>query len=433
MLGLAGPIMLANLGQPLMGMVDTALSGHLADPALIGAVGVGALLLSYLFWGFGFLRLATGGYTAQARGAGDAPEIRAVLARALLLALALAALVLLLQAPAARLGLALIGASAAVSEGAALYFGIRVWAAPASLSLYCLHGWLLGMQDARAVMLLTLGLHGLNAGLSCLFVLAFDWGLAGVAAGSLAAEYLAAALGLVLVRRHWRAHPARLGLARLLDRGKLRGLFAANVNLMIRTFALLTGSALFASIGAQLGDRVLAANQLLLQLVTLTSYAIDAFADASEALVGHAKGARDRLLATRTIRAAMELGLLGALAFAVVFALFGGAVLGLFTGHQRVVEEALRYLPWMIALPVGSIWCYVLDGVFIGVTRTATLRNAMLVSLALFWAAQALLVPLWANHGLWAAFLVFFLARGVTLGLALPALLRGIQPAAAAR
>jgi len=423
---LAGPFVLANLGQPIMGIVDTVLSGHLDDPALIGAVGVGSLLLSYLFWVFGFLRLATGGYTAQARGAGDSAEVRAVLARSLLLAFALAALVLLVQGPVSRFGIDVIGASEDVSAGAALYFGIRIWAAPASLALYCLHGWLLGMRDARSVMVLTLSLHGLNAGFSCLFVLGLDYGLAGVAAGTLVAEYLAAGLGCLLILAHLRRHRARIGLDRLLDPSKLTGLFAANLNLMVRTFALMTGTAIFTSAGAALGDRILAANQLLLQLVALTSYAIDAFADSAEALVGAAKGSGSRRRAGRMIRASMELGVVAALGFALVFLLLGGEILGLFTKHEAVVLEAVRFLPWVSSLPLVSVWCYVLDGVFVGTTRTAALRNAMLASLALFWAAEALLVPIWANHGLWAAFLLFFSARGVSLSFALPHLLRGI-------
>lgn len=425
---LAAPIILANLGQPLMGMVDTALSGHLEDPALIGSVSVGALIFSFLFWGFGFLRLATGGFTAAARGARDDIEIRAVFGRALLLAWVLAFCVLLLQAPVERLALALIGASEAVTAGAATYFSIRIWAAPATLAFYCMHGWLLGMQDTRSVMVLTLSLQGLNAGLSCFLVLVLDWGIVGVAAGTLAAEYLAAGIGFLLVRRHWKRHPARVPRALLLDPAKLKAMLAVNLDLMIRTFALLTGIGLFTSASAQFGDRTLAANNLLQQLFALVVFALDGFADASEALVGYAKGARDRLRAALTIKAALQMAGLVALGAALVYLVIGSPILEIFTKHEAVVAEARAYLHYVIMAPLIGVWCFVFDGTFIGALRTAAIRNAMLASLAFFWAAQALLVPLWGNDGLWIAFLLFFAARGITLAIALPRLLNSIGP-----
>ncbi len=425
---LAAPIILANLGQPLMGIVDTALSGHLADPALIGSVSVGALIFSFLFWGFGFLRLATGGYTAQARGAGDDVEIRAVLGRAYLLALLLAALLLIVQAPVEALALELIAASEAVNRGASIYFSVRIWAAPATLSFYCMHGWLLGMQDTRSVMVLTLSLQGLNAAISCFLVLVLDWGIFGVAAGTLVAEYLAAGIGLLLIASHLRRHPARVGRRRLLDLAKLKDLVAVNLNLMIRSYALLVGIGLFTSVSAQFGDRTLAANNLLQQLYALVVYGLDGFADASEALVGHAKGARDRLRASRTIRAALQMAALVALGASLAYLVLGAPLLELFTKHEAVVAEARDYLVYLVLVPAAGFWCFVLDGVFIGAMRTAAIRNAMLVSLALFWLAQALLVPTWGNDGLWLAFLLFFLSRGATLAAALPRLLDAIGP-----
>ncbi len=425
---LAAPIILANLGQPLMGMVDTALSGHLADPALIGSVSVGALIFSFLFWGFGFLRLATGGFTAAARGAQDDREIRAVLGRSLLLAWFLACLVLLLQIPVESLALSLIAASESVSSGASLYFSIRIWAAPATLSFYCLHGWLLGMQDTRSVMVLTLTLQGLNAAFSCCLVLVLDWGIEGVATGTLIAEYLAAGIGILLVRRHLRRHPAEVPRALLLDPEKLKSLIAVNANLLVRTFALLGGIGIFTSVSAQFGDRTLAANNLLQQLVVLVSYALDGFADASEAMVGYAKGARDRLRAQRVIKAALQMASLISVAASLIFLVLGGLLLEILTKHDAVIDEAHAYLHYAILLPVIGVWCFVFDGAFIGAMRTVAIRNAMLASLAFFWLVQAILVPLWGNDGLWIAFLLFFAARGATLALALPRLLDAIGP-----
>ncbi|MBC6404513.1 MAG: MATE family efflux transporter [Rhodospirillales bacterium] len=427
---MAGPIILANLGQPLMGMVDTTLSGHLEDPALIGSVAVGALIFSFLFWSFSFLRQATGGLTAQARGAADWTEVRAVLWRALLFALVLGVLLWALQDPAEWLALTLIGASQTVTEGAALYFSLRIWSAPATLTFYCLHGWLLGMQDTRSVMLLTLSLQGLNAGFSCLFVLVCDWGLAGVAVGTLLAEYLAVGLGWLLVRRHLQRHPAGPSATGLLEGRKLRALVLVNANLMVRTFALLFGIGIFTGTAAQFGDRTLAANNLLQQLFSLVAFALDGFADAAEAMVGYAKGVRNRLLASRTIVAALQMAALFSLPFSLTYGLFGAEILHLFTKHDEVAVTAETYLVWVIVLPLAGVWAFVFDGTFIGAMRTAALRNAMLVSLASFWGLQSLLVPLWGNHGLWLAFVGFILMRGIALAVALPRLLNAIDPRA---
>lgn len=425
---LAAPIILANLGQPLMGIVDTALSGHLPDPALIGSVSVGALIFSFLFWGFGFLRLATGGYTAQARGRNDDVEIRAVLGRALLLAGLLALLLLAIQSPVERLALELIAASDAVNRGAETYFSIRIWAAPASLAFYCMHGWLLGMQDTRSVLVLTLAQQLLNTGFSLFLVMALDMGIAGIATGTLIAEYLAAGVGLLLIARHLRRHPARLPRSTLLDAAKLKELIAVNANLMIRSYALLFSIGVFTSSSAQFGDKTLAANNLLQQLYALLVYGLDGFADASEALVGHAKGAKNRARASRTIAAALQMAALVALGGSLVYLAVGEQLLGIFTDHETVIAEAERYMIYLVLAPLVGFWCFVFDGVFIGAMRTTAIRNAMLASLAVFWAAQALLVPLWGNDGLWIAFLLFFAARGATLALATPRLLDAIGP-----
>ncbi|MEO1192648.1 MAG: MATE family efflux transporter, partial [Pseudomonadota bacterium] len=361
--------------------------------------------------------------------AGDGGEIRAVLARALLIAGGLAALLLLFQGPLKSLGFHLVAASPAVSGPAEDYIAIRIWSAPATLSIYCLHGWLLGMQDARGVLILTLALQGLNALLSVWFVLGFGWGVSGIAGGTLLAEYLAVGVGLLLLRRHLRAEPGRLERRSVFDLAKFKALIGVSSNLMIRTLAVLTGMGLFTRVSAQLGDLTLSANQLLQQLTILLAYALDGFADAAEALVGHAQGARQRQRAQRMVLACLQLAGLAALAFTLAYALVGMEIIALFTKHPEVVAEAAPYIIWLIAMPLVSVWCYVLDGVFLGALRTAAIRNAMLASLAFFWMAQALLVPLWGNHGLWLALLLFFAARGITLGIALPNLLRAIKPA----
>jgi len=427
-LQLAWPIMLANIGEPLKGTVDTVLVGYLPNPILIGAVAVGALIFSFLFWCFGFLRLGTGGFTAQARGRDDKVEIKAVLFRALLLAMLLALPLLLLQAPLAWLAFDLMDASQEVTAAAGIYYDIRIWSAPAILSFYCMHGWLLGMQDTRSVMVLTLTVHCLNAGLSSLFVLAFDWGMAGVAAGTVAADYLALLVGAALLYRHLRGNRAAVSLSRLLDKHRLLALFKANRDLFLRTLALMTALGLFTRVGAQLGDAVLSANQLLQQLILLMAYALDAFADASEAQVGRAVGQGRRREAKQAIVSACRLGLAASLLFGLIYWLFGGAILGLFTRHDQIVALALDYLPYLAVLPVIGVWAYIFDGVFTGATRTAEMRNSMILSLAGYWLLLELLVPPFGNDGLWIAILSWLALRGISLALLLPRVLAAAEP-----
>jgi len=425
---LSGPIILSNVSIPLMGAVDTGVMGHLPDPAYIGAVALAATVFNFVYWSLGFLRMGTTGFAAQAHGAGSALEVRAALFRPLLIAGAIGVLLILLQAPVGRLAFWLLGGSADVTRLAERYYAIRIWSAPAAFANYVLSGWLLGMQRARATMALQVALNAINAALAILFVVGFGWGIEGVASATLTAEWVSVLIGL------WLAHAplgeyrggGRLTLDYLLDRTALAALFRVNGNIFLRTLGLVFAFSYFTRLGARMGDLTLAANSVLMQFQSFTSYGLDGFANAASAFVGSAVGARDAAEFRQAVRAT-TIWAAGLAAFAaLVYLALGHELIALMTNLESVRHEAARYLPWMIASPLVSFWCFQLDGIFLGATRTAEMRNAMVLSVACFVVATLLFIPLWANDGLWLALVLFLGARGLALGAYYPRLARGV-------
>ncbi|HVG82164.1 MAG TPA: MATE family efflux transporter [Methylomirabilota bacterium] len=413
---LAGPIIFSNVTVPLLGAVDTAVVGHLPDPALIGGVAIGATIFTFTYWAFGFLRMGTTGFVAQAFGAGDESELKAVVLRALLLALGIGALIVALQWPILKLSLWLFGASTAVEAYAATYFAVRIWGAPAALINYAVLGWLLGVQNARLAFLTQLFMNGLNMALAVLFVMGFGWGIQGVAAATLIAEIAGAALGLWLLWGSVRRRGGGWPWARLNAPGRMAALLKVNLDILIRTLCLMFAFAYFTAKSAGMGDAVLAANAILQHLQAIMAYGLDGFAHAAEMLVGAAIGARDRAGLRAAVRTAAVWGFATAVLFAALYAVAGTVILGLFTEHEAVRAAARDFLPWAIASPFLSVWPFLLDGVFIGATRTAEMRNGMVIALALYLGAASLFIPAWGNHGLWAAFFLFMVARAATLG-----------------
>ena len=424
---LAGPIIVSNLSTPLLGAVDTAVMGHLPDAAYLGAVAVGSVIFSFLYWGFGFLRMGTTGFTAQAHGAADRDELRACLGRPLILACLIGALLIALQWPIGAVAFALMDASAQVESLAGTYFAVRIWSAPFALVNYAVLGWLLGTQRARHALMLQVALNGINIGLDLLFVVGMGYTIAGVAAASLIAEIVAAGLGLGLCVHLLRRTGGTWSRARLLDRASLIRLFRVNRDIFVRTLSLIFAFAYFTAKGAEFGETTLAANAILMQLQNVLSYGLDGFAHATETLVGSAFGARNRTAFRAAVRTATIWAGGVALLFAAVLALGGPAILSLFTDIPEVRERALTYLPWMIASPFVSIWAFQLDGVFIGATQTRAMRNAMLACVAFYVAAVWLLTPALGNHGLWLALMLFLGARGASLATAYPALERRLR------
>ena len=430
-LTLAVPIVLANLTQPILGAVDTAVAGHLEDASYLGGVALGGLFFSFVFWGFGFLRMGTTGLVAQAWGAHDHTSLRDNLVRALLLALAIGAAVLLLQMPLIDYALGVIGGSAAVQHQAQVYCHARIWAAPLALANYVVLGWLLGTQRVRLALATQVFINSVNIVAVLVYVYAFHWGIAGIGAATATADALGFVLGAALL---WHLRPrgvVPLQRAALFHGAALKRLFALNRDIFLRTLCVIGSFGWFAHLGARQGDTVLAANALLLNFQTFMAYGLDGFAHAAEALVGAAIGARDRHAFRQAVKVTMFWSALGALGFALVYWSTGNWIIERLTDQAAVRATAEAYLPWAALSPVISVWGFLLDGVFIGATRTRELMVSMAISLAVFLAASWAFMPVQGNQGLWAALLVFMAVRGATLMRLLPRIVESIPAASA--
>lgn len=422
-LNIAIPIVISNATVPILGAVDTGVVGQMGLAAPIGAVGIGAIIISSLYWFFGFLRMGTTGLTSQALGAGRQGEVVAILSRTVLAGAIGGLLILLLQAPLFWAAFQLSPASPEVEEMARAYLGIRVWSAPAAISIYGATGWLIAQERTRGVLVLQLWMNGLNIVLDLWFVLGLGWGVEGVAFATFLAEWTGLALALWLCRDAFRT-PAWRDVARVFDAERLMRMLTVNADIMIRSALLMSVFVSFLFVGARFGDATLAANQVLLQFIEITAYALDGFAFAVETLVGQAIGAASVARLRRSIWIATVWSLVGTVLLTVVFVSAGPAIVDLMAKAPEVQAEARAYLPWMVVVPLLGIASWILDGIFIGATRTADMRNMAAVSTAIYAVAAVLMVPVWGNHGLWAAFLISFVARGVTLALRYPALER---------
>ncbi|WP_420003179.1 MATE family efflux transporter [Arenibacterium sp. LLYu02] len=420
-LKIALPIVLSNATVPILGAVDTGVVGQLGEAAPIGAVGVGAVILSTIYWVFGFLRMGTTGLAAQARGAGDEAETGALLMRGLILAGGAGLFFILAQALVFWGAFALAPASAEVEGLARQYLEIRIWGAPATIALYAVTGWLIAMEKTRSVFLLQIWMNGLNILLDLWFVLGLGWGIEGVAIATLIAEWSGLALGL------WFCGAAFAGdqwhdWARIFDRARLKRMMAVNGDIMVRSVLLTVSFTTFLFIGAKFGDVTLAANQVLLQFIEITAFALDGFAFSAEALVGGAVGARDPQALRRAVVVSGQWCFGFSLALAVGFWLGGGALIDLMAKAPEVQAAARHYLIWVLLLPVVSMATYMLDGIYIGATWTRDMRIAMMQAVAVYAVSLGILVPAMGNHGLWLALVVLNLARAVTLGRRYPRL-----------
>jgi multidrug resistance protein, MATE family len=423
---LATPVILSNVTVPLMGAVDTAVVGRLPEPWHIGAVAVGAMVFNFVYWGFAFLRMGTTGLTAQARGAGDLDEVRSNLARPMLIALAAGLALIALQWPIAALALALVEASAEVERLAAVYIAVRIWAAPAALANYALLGWFIGLGDTRAGFLMQVVANLANIALSILFVLGFEWGVAGVAAATLIAEWTGVLFGLAIARAKLARAGGRLRRESVFDAGRLRRLFALNRDIFLRTLCLIFAFAFFTAQGAKAGDVTLAANAVLMNFLHVMAFGLDGFAFAAEALVGAAMGARDPAALRRAVKTTTLWAAVCALAFAAAYAAAGAAAIGLLTTLPEVREAARALLPWAILAPLIGVWSFQLDGIFIGATRSADMRNGAALALLVYLAAWAALTPAPGKNKFWLAFLAFYAARAITLAVRYPALEKSV-------
>ncbi|MDZ4094766.1 MAG: MATE family efflux transporter [Paracoccaceae bacterium] len=418
-LKIALPIVFSNATVPLLGAVDTGVVGQLGLAAPIGAVGLGAVVLASVYWIFGFLRMGTSGLAAQAHGAGDEAERAAILFRALLIGAAAGLCFVVLQVPLIWGALRLAPGSAEVEAMARQYLGLRIWGAPATIALYAVTGWLIALERTRAVLVLQLWMNGLNIGLDLWFVLGLGWGIRGVAGATLIAEWSGLCLGLWLCRAVFGV-VFRAAWARVADAGALRRMGSVNGAIMVRSVLLQGSFTTFLFLGAGFGDVTLAANQVLLQFLEITAYALDGFAFAAEALVGQAVGARSRAGVRRSSVIVGQWGAGGALLLALVFGVAGAGIIDLMATAPDVRLEARNFLPWLIAAPLIGVASWMFDGIFIGATQTREMRRTMFVSVMVYGAALFLLVPAFGNHGLWAALMVLNATRGITMAQAYP-------------
>src|SRR6056297_633021 len=426
-LNIALPIVLANITVPILGAVDTGVVGQLGQAAPIGAVGIGAVILSAVYWVFGFLRMGTTGLTSQAHGAGRHGEVAALLTRALMIALVGGVLVIALQVPLFAGAFLLAPASEQVESLAQDYMSIRVFSAPAIIALYGVTGWLIALERTRAVLLVQLVMNTVNIVLDLWFVLGLGWGVEGGALATFIAEWGGLALGLWLCRDAFKV-PAWRDWPRVFDPPALKRMAQVNTDILLRSLMLQGIFVSFLFLGADFGDVTLAANQVLLQFLQITAYALDGFAFAAEALVGYAMGRHAPGQLRRAAVVSTQWGLISVIILAAGFATLGPWIIDTMAKVPAVQSAARTYLPWMVAAPVLGLASYMLDGIFIGATRTRDMRNMMALSLATYAAAVILLVPWMGNHGLWAALLISFIARAVTLAARYPALERAAQP-----
>ncbi|HVJ20070.1 MAG TPA: MATE family efflux transporter [Polyangiaceae bacterium] len=428
LLRMAWPFILANATAPLLGLADTAVIGNTGTVLDLGGIALGALIFNFLFWSFGFLRMGTTGFVAQAAGNGDEAEVRAVLGRALLLGGFLGLALIALAGPLDGLFMELFHGSPDVERVASSYVQVRIWSAPAYLAGQALRGCLIGLGHSRGLLLLELALNTLNVLLDLLFAGVLGWGAVGVGIGTALAEWLALVYAFVIVvqRLRQRRNDSQpfWSWARIGQRSALREMLRANGDIMLRTLLLVFGFAWFNDQSARFGDTLLAANHVLLQFISFSAFFLDGFAYVAETLVGNAVGARRRADFDRAVQRTSEVAALSAVGLAAALAFGGSFAIALLTDLEPVRAAARVHLPFAAGYVLVAVAAFQLDGVFIGATRTRAMRNAAVLSTGWFVVATHFLAR--DSAGLWLAFLTFAVARAAALGLYYPSLRRSI-------
>ena len=415
---IAAPMILSNISVPLLGMVDTGVTGHLESSAYLGAVAIGGTIFTFLYMGMNFLRMGTTGIAAQSYGAGDNDGLRVSLGQALIVSLAIAVAILVLQIPIGRIALNLLGGDAETQQHAATYFSVRVWSAPGTLANFALVGWFLGLQNARVPLFIFLTINITNIVLDLVFVVGLGMKVDGVALASVIAEYSGLLVGGAFAVDALRSHAGHWPIARLTNLSAYKAFFSVNANLFVRTMALLFAFGFITAQGARLGPVILAANAVLMNFQHLTALGLDGLAHAAEAMVGKAVGQKDDESLRHTVRLTLKWSLIFAVGFTLVYVVTGPLIVRALTDLQGVRETAMAYLPWLIASPLISVWCFLYDGVYVGMTRAREMRNIMLISTFVVFLPTWYITQPFGNHGLWFSLLVFLASRGIGMHLA---------------
>lgn len=412
-LALALPNIISNITVPLLGLVDMAIVGHLGDDSLIGGIAIGTAVFNFIYWNFAFLRMGASGCTAQAYGARNFTEIATVFVRALILALVAALLLVVFRRPVGHAVFLLMDGTPHTMSYAADYFYARIWAAPATISMFAFHGWYIGMQNSRFPMYISIGINVVNLIFCLWFALGLGWGIVGVAWGTVVAQYSGLVLSIILWSLYYRRFLRYIRIRECLKLDALLAFFKINRDIFLRTACIVIVYTFFTSASSGMGDTMLAVNTLLMQLFTLFSYLMDGFAYAGESLAGRYTGARNEKALNRCVRLLLLWGGVVALLYTGIYACEWEAVLSLFTESSAILSEAGDYVGWLIIIPLVAFIPFTIDGILIGATRTAVMRDSVFLSTALFFAVYYGFRSVIGNNALWAAFLLFLIARGI--------------------
>lgn len=418
-LKLAGPSILANVTVPLVGMVDVAIAGRLGDAASIGGIAVATMLFDLLYWNMGFLRVGTGGFAAQAYGRRDFNNAVRVLVQAVGTALVAAMVIWAIQYIYLEAAFLIVDCSAETEQLARKYFYIRIWAAPATLSLFAFKGWFIGMQNTISPMIVDVTVNIMNLLLSILFAIGFGMGISGIALGTLLAQYTGLIISITLMYAYYRKLFKYINLKASLKLREMKKFFVLNGNLFLRSTSLLLIYSGFTSIAAKYGDNLLAVSTIMMKLMLLYSYFIDGFAYAGEAVTGRAIGARDPRSLKRAIKVLFYWTIGIAAVSTLVYGFAGEALFGVMTNNPQVISAAHEYLPWLLAVPIFSCIAFILDGIFIGATASAAIRNSTMVSALVFFLTYYLLASTLSLQALYVAYIAHLIVRTIMMSTSL--------------
>lgn len=413
-LKIALPAIVSNITVPLLGLVDTGIAGHLGDAAYIGAIALGGVIFSVIYWPFCFLRMGTSGLTAQDYGAQRRREVSLTLYRACLLGAAIGLALIALQWPVCEVAQRLMDIAPQMASHVRTYFYICIWGAPATFLLYALNGWFVGMQNSRIPMVVAIVQNTANIPLSLLLVFGCGMKIAGVALGTVLAQYVGLLTALLMLRRSFGRYLISVKLREIVQRQALMRFLSVNRDIMMRMLCIMAVTVWFNIVGSRQGELVLAANAMLFQLFYLFSFFFDGFANAAEAICGKCKGAHDAEGFAFAVKRIFFCGLVLVVAFTAVYVVAEDLILNTLSGNVRVVDTARDYYHWLLLVPVCGIMSFVWDGVFIGATATRSLLLSMVVGTVGFFTGYLLLFPSFGNDGLWLSFLIYLLGRGIS-------------------
>ena len=410
---LAIPNIITNITVPLLGMIDMAVAGRLGSAVFIGAIALGANIFNMIYWNFGFLRMSTSGFAAQAYGARDMAEAMNVFIRSLMIGLGIGVLIVLLQYPIGEFAFTLIRSGPESVHHVESYFRIVIWGAPAVLGMYAFKGWFIGMQNARIPMFIAILNNVLNIILSVLFVFGFGMKIEGIALGTVLSQIISIMVAAAFWWRYYRRLRKYIRKETIWDKRSIRSFFRVNADVFVRTFLLTLVTTFFTFASSGMGEITLAVNALLMQFFMLFSYFMDGFAYAGEALTGRFVGAGNVKALKLMLKRLFFWGWVVSIAAVVIYAIFPNQLLHILTNDVQIIESTKDFMFWTVLIPLTGFAAFLWDGIFIGATASRQMRNAMVFSSLLFFATYFIMTPLWGNNGLWLSFILYLLGRGV--------------------